>query len=190
MKTLGAGIQTEITNRQFVSCELVELGLATPLFLSTAIFDVVTSTDTSGGSQTYLAQGNFLNFTSVIESEELKINNVSINFSGASSTFVNIVLNESYLHRTIRIYRVWFNTSTGAIIDSPLLVYMGTITGASVSDSTDESTVSLVTSNHFYDFERTAGRKTNPGSQKRFFPGDEGFRFSTAELADIRWGRV
>lgn len=190
MKTLSAGITAEITARSYICAELVEFGLTTPLFFTTAQFDVVTSTDTSSGTQTYLAQGNFMSFSSVTETEELRINNVSVNFSGATSTFVNVALSDNYLHRTIRIYKIWFDKSTMAAIDAPLLIYNGTVTGASVADTEMESTVSFVTANQFYDFERTAGRRTNNGSQRRFFPGDAGMIYSTTDIRDINWGRV
>ena len=190
MKTLSAGVLSEIGSTSYIAAELVEFGLSTPLFFTTAQFDVAASTATSGGSQTYLAQGNFMSFSSLTETEELRINNVSVNFSGATSTFVNVALGDLYLHRTIRIYKIWFNKTTMATIADPLLIYNGTITGASVADTDTESTVSFVTANQFYDFERTAGRKTNNGSQRRFFPGDSGMIYSTTEIADIQWGRV
>lgn len=190
MKSFSLGVVNEITSTNYISAELVEIDLTTPLYLSTAVFDVVTSTETSGGTQTYIAQGSFMGFTGVSETEELRINNVSINFSAATTAYVNIALGDNYLHRSIRIYKVWFDKTTMAVIASPVLIYDGTITGASVSDSEDESVVSFVTANQFYDFDRTAGRRSNDGSQRRFYPGDSGMIYSTSDIADILWGRV
>ena len=190
MKTLSAGITTEITASSYISTDLVEFDLATPLYLAASQFDVYTSTDTSSGYQTYLAQGNFMSFSSVTETEELRINNVNINFTAATSTYVNIALADNYLHRKIRIYKVWFDKTTWAIIASPLLIYSGTITGASVSDNDTESGVSFITANQFYDFDRVTGRKTNNGSQRRYYPADSGMIYSTTEIADVLWGKV
>ena len=36
---------------------------------------------------------------------------------------------------------------------------------------------------------RVQGRKTNTGSQQRFFTGDVGFEFSALTLDDLKWGR-
>ena len=70
MKTLSAGVLSEIGSTSYIAAELVEFGLSTPLFFTTAQFDVAASTATSGGSQTYLAQGNFMSFSSLTETEE------------------------------------------------------------------------------------------------------------------------
>lgn len=190
MKTLDAGILSEISDYSYVTAELVEIALSTPLYLTNAGYNIVATTATSGGSQTYLAQGNFISFTSISETTELRINNISINFSAATNTFVNIALSDNYLHRKIRIYKTWFNKSSLVMVGTPLLVYSGSITGASIADTDTETTVSFVTANQFYDFERTAGRLTNKTSQQRFYPGDRGMDYSTAEVADIQWGRV
>lgn len=189
-KTLSAGVETEIGNTHYIAAELVEFELSTPLYLTTAQFDVETSTGTSGGTQTYIAQGSFLGFSALGETSDLRINNITISFSAATNTYVNIALNDNYLHRVIRIYKVWFNTADLSVIANPLLLYEGTITGVNVVDTSSETTVNFDTSNQFYDFERTNGRKTNEGSQRRQFPADRGMQYSTSDVADINWGRV
>ena len=141
MKSLSANVVSEITSTSYIAADLVEFDLDTPLYLTNAIVDVEISTDTSGGTQTYLAQGNFMSFSSAQETSELRINNVSIGFTGATSVYVDIALGNSYLHRSIRIYKVWFDKSTLAPIGSPVMVYDGTITGVNVSDDPSETIV-------------------------------------------------
>lgn len=189
-KTFSADVTTQLNATNFLHCELVEFNLDTPLYLTTAQWNITASTDTSGGSQTYLAQGNFLGFSSLTETTELRVNNVTLTFSAATTTFVNIALSDNYLHRPIRIYKAFFNTSTLALISSPFLIYDGTITGVNISDTATDTLVTFDTSNQFYDFDRIAGRRTNSGSNRRFFPADRGLDFSTTEINDIRWGRV
>jgi hypothetical protein len=190
MRTFTAAVNTALQSTNYISCELVEFGLDTPLYLTTALWDITTSTVTSGGSQTYISQGNFLAFSGFGESTELRINNVNVTFSAATNLFVDVALSDNYLHRPIAIYKQFFNTTSLALIADPVLIYRGTITGASIQDSQSETTVTFDTSNQFYDFDREAGRRTNTGSQQRHFPGDLGFQYSTVEISDLRWGRV
>jgi hypothetical protein len=187
MKILHADIISQLESDSFVYAELIEFQLSSPLYLTTASYDIVTSTGTSGGSQTYLAQGKFLSYSGVRQTDELRINTVSLILSGSTSTFVNMVLQDRYLHRTVQIYRAWINTTTRAIIQSPSLVYSGTITGGDVTDTQTECTVTINTGNEFYDFDKIAGRQTNDGSQKKFYPNDNGMQYSTSTISDVRW---
>jgi hypothetical protein len=189
MKIYSNDIISQLESDRFRFAELVEFQLDTPLYLTTAGFNISASTATSSGTQTYLAQGSFLNFSGVRQSDELRVNNVSLTLSGSTPTFVNMVLQDQYLHRKIYIYKAWLNLTTGAIVDAPVLIYTGTITGGEVNDTATECQVALTTSNEFYDFDRITGRKTNTDSQEKWFPSDRGMRFSTATIADIKWGR-
>ena len=189
MKILDAAVVTQLESGSFVYAELVEFQTATPLYLSTASFDITTSTLTSSGTQTYLAQGKFMSYSGVKQVDELRINSVTINLSGSTSTFVNLVLQDQYLHKKIQIYRVWLNSSTGAIIATPALIYAGTMTGGEVTDNATECSVSINTANEFYDFDRINGRRTNNNSQQRYYNGDTGMLYSTIAIGDIKWGK-
>jgi hypothetical protein len=65
----------------------------------------------------------------------------------------------------------------------------GEIVGYRISENTKTSTISIVSSSVFYDFERVTGRRTNDKSQQTIFPGDRGMEFSTSAIGDIKWGR-
>lgn len=189
MKTLAANTVAALSSTAFMYAELIEFQLSTPLYLTTASYDIRTSTATSSGTQTYLAQGKFMAYSGVRQSDELRINNVAIQLSGSTDTFVNMVLQDQYLHRRINIYRTWIDIATNSLIDSPSLVYAGTITAGDVSDTATTCEVTLTTSNEFYDFEKVSGRKSNQNSQQRWYPFDNGMLFSTTAIADIRWGK-
>jgi hypothetical protein len=189
MKNYHPDIVTQLESDKFVFAELIEFGLSTPIYLTTASYDITTATDTSSGTQTYLAQGSFLNYSGLRHSDELRVNNVSLILSGSTSTFVNMVLQDQYLHKPVRIYKCWINLTTTAIVDEPVLIYSGTMTGGDVSDTSSECQISITTSNEFYDFERITGRRTNQNSQQRYYPGDNGMLYSTSAIADIKWGR-
>ena len=190
MKSLDTQTQNILASRAFIMGELVEFEFDTPLYLTTMGYDVATATTTSNGTQTYLAQGDFLNLTGVSDTDEVRVNSVQITVQAATTKFRDIVLNGNYLHRRFRIYKVLINPDTMQPAVDPILIYSGQITGASATDSPDASTVDIATSSEFYDFERTAGRKTNTGSQQRFFPGDKGMDYSTVFISDISWGKA
>lgn len=190
MKILASGIVEQLESDAFVFAELIEFQLDTPIYLTTAGYNIYASTLTSGGSQTYLAQGKFLSYSGVRQTDELRINSVSILLSGSTDTFINMVLQDRYLHRTIRIYKTWINITTNALIATPSLIYSGTITGANVVDTARETQVSIDTGNEFYDFDRVAGRLTNSGSHQRFYPTDQGMIYSTGTISDIKWGKI
>ena len=189
-RSLPAGTLDVLTSRSFITCELIELELTEPLYLNSSQYDIVATTATSQGQQVFLAQGQFLNYSGVRETDEMRVNTVNISFSGATNQFINIALNDRILHRPIRIYKVFINSTNLQLITEPVIIYDGTIVGATVEESPDNSIVTLQTANEFYDFERRSGRRTNTGSQQRFFPGDLGMDFSTKSISDIKWGRA
>ena len=178
-----------LSSNSFITCELIEFELDTPIYLTNAQFDIATETGTSGGTQTYIAQGSFMNYSGVREIDEVRINTVNVTFSGATNTYINIALNDDFLHRSFRIYKTYLNAADMTELVDPVLIYDGVVTGSSVEESPGESMVTFQTANEFYDFERTTGRKTNDGSQQRFYPGDKGMAYSTIAINDIRWGR-
>jgi hypothetical protein len=190
VRTLTNTAITTLASRAYLMAELIEIEFDTPLYLTTAGYDITTTTTTSGGSQTYIAQGDFLNFTGVNESDEVRVNSVNMTVQAASNKFTNVILNGNYLHRAFRIYKILLDADTITALTDPIMVYSGQITGASATDSPTQATVSIVTANEFYDFERTSGRKTNDNSQRRYYPGDRGMEYSTMTISDINWGKA
>ena len=186
---LDANVVAILNSNSFITCELIEFELTTPIYLTNAQFDIATDTATSGGTQTYIAQGSFMTYSGVREIDEVRVNNINISFSGATNTYINIALNDNYLHRSFRIYKTYLNPTDMTELVEPVLIYDGVVVGASVEEGPQESVVTFQTANEFYDFERTSGRKTNDGSQQRFYPGDRGMVYSTISINDIRWGR-
>lgn len=186
---LSTTLKNTLAGQNFIIADLVELDLDTPLYYTNAGHDIDASTDTSSGTQTYTAQGEFMSHTIINEREDPSINTISIVFSAVTSTFKNIALNDDFLHKDVRIYKAFFNASDLSVIDTPILWYQGKFTGASIQDSPDDSSVTFTTSNYFADFEYVSGRKTNNGSQQRFFPGDKFFDKSTVAIADVKWGK-
>ena len=69
-------------------------------------------------------------------------------------------------------------------------LYSGRIMGYGIMENDDSTLVTLKIANHWSDFERINGRRTNDTDQKRFFPSDDGFEFcAKMREQDITWGR-
>lgn len=185
---LHSDIKTELAKDSIIFSDVVELFLpGGTQRLTNAPFDIITTT-TTGGSGTYSANGEFLSFDLVSETLEARVNQINIVLSAASNTFTNLFMNNDYLNSRVCVYRVFFDTAF-AQVNNPVLMWDGEIVGYRISENTKTSTISIVSSSVFYDFERVTGRRTNDKSQQTIFPGDRGMEFSTSAIGDIKWGR-
>lgn len=191
---IPASITDQITRRAFISTELVEIETPTPIYVTTAPFDIYYTTPTSNGYKKYIAQGSFLSFSGISTTDKIAVNTIQLTFSGATSTYTTGLLNDTYLHRPIRIYKIFMeqhptlNNITNFV--GPFQIYEGIMTGGNIDETGKDSVVTINTNNHFYDFDRKNGRRTNDASQKRWYPADEGMSFSTQNIRDIVWGRT
>lgn len=141
----------------------------------------------SDGTNTFVSSINFLGVETAKETAELRVNELTIALSGAEQSYISLFFNNDYLNRNVRIWRAVM--AADAVVGSPIEVFNGYITGASISEDNGESTVNVKVASHFGDFEKLAGRRTNPDSQHRFYPSDNGFT-NAAELdREIVWGR-
>jgi hypothetical protein len=58
-----------------------------------------------------------------------------------------------------------------------------------MTETSNDSKLNVQMASHWSDFERKAGRYTNPNSQALFFTGDKGFDFAANIVKDLKWGR-
>ena len=68
-------------------------------------------------------------------------------YSGTSSTFTNIFLNNDYVDKRVVIYRVFFNSSLQ--IDSPVMLFDGEIQSFTINETGKTSTCAVVCSMFF-----------------------------------------
>jgi hypothetical protein len=82
-RDLAGSLQTKLAARSVFAADLIELHLATALyFTSTNIdidFDSATAPDS--GANTYLAQGQFLNFSNITESSDIRAGQLDMTFT-------------------------------------------------------------------------------------------------------------
>ena len=189
---LATDVKTELAKDKITYVDLIELHFDSAdggtKFLTNGQFSFQVSTDTSGGSQTFNANGEFLSFEMIKETESAKVNEINIVLSGASNTFTTLFLNNDYVERRVVIYRQFFDTAN-ATISTPVMLFDGEMKNFTVNEQQDTSTVTIKSASVFYNFEDTNGRRTTDSNQKREFPTDRGMEFASTTTKDIRWGR-
>lgn len=162
-------------------------------YISNAPYDITVDTNVASmgigqGVQTFTALGPFLQFGNVDESADFQINQVTITLGGIRDGDLALFLENQYLDQPVKIFRVWY-TGEGAMIDDPVMIFDGRIDKPVISDDPDNGiTIGCSASSQWVDYERRAGRHTNPSEQTFFFPGDTGFKFANIAIKDLKWG--
>lgn len=162
-------------------------------YISNAPYDITVDTNIASmgigqGVQTFTALGPFLQFGNVDESADFQINSVTITLGGVRDTDLALFLDNQYLDQPIKIFRVWYDGS-GAMIDDPVMIFDGRIDKPVISDDPESGiTIGCAASSQWVDYERRAGRHTNPSEQVYFFPGDTGFKFANIAIKELKWG--
>ena len=151
--------------------------------------------DVTIGSDTFKAFGQLLDISVIEENANFEIGTLNISLSGidpyepnSGDAFLEVMLRETteYIDREVVIQRAYFGTNS-LYIDS-IEVFRGYITGAAAQhDEAGESTVGIEVANHWADFERVTGRKTNDNSQQFYFSGDLGLEYAVEVQKDIEW---
>ena len=184
---LTSAVKTELATGIIEPVVLVELGFATPVYLTNASFDI--SSSISGSSRTYLSNGHLRSITGVTETNKPTKNSLLLSLSGVDQTYISIALNENIINDNVFIYRGFLDDNLAVIAD-PFLLFYGTIDEYKITDNTNTANITLTITSHWGNFSKTNGRTTTDNSQQRFFSGDKGMEFSALTVKDIKWGRV
>ena len=191
-RQIASSLQTKLAARSVFAADLIELHLATPLYFTSTNIDIDYDTDTApdSGTNTYLAQGQFLNFSNITESSDIRSGQIDMTFTAVDTTTVALLINNEYLNKRVVIYRAVLDNEYNFTSDDIYTVFDGTIVGYNINESDETAAVTITVASQFADFERTNGRKTNPASQQLHFPGDKGMDFSAQIVKDLKWGRA
>jgi hypothetical protein len=194
MKIYPNVIRDEFERKKFIAVDLVDLylfnagGLPRFLHLTTGGIDIV------HGGVTYTAQGDFIGFSSVSEDFDVKVGKFTIYLSALGTNMVRRFIDQDIEGRRVRIRKAFldFDPMTLDVIDEPILVFDGQIMNVQVVESANSATINVDCVTLFADFERTAGRRTNNGSNHLF----QGSKFDTAfeksgfvGNSEFLWGR-
>jgi hypothetical protein len=133
--------------------------------------------------------------------DDLKVTNnqLSITLSGippddSTPNYMNIVLNSNIKGGKIKIYRAFFDITTGYYVATQVyLRFSGYISNYSLNENWDQE--NKTTSNaigiqcssiHAIMEKKFSGRRTNDGDQQRWYPGDTGM-YRVKALADTQF---
>lgn len=191
-RNIGATLQTSLQSKQLFVADLIELHLDTPLYFTTTninlSYDSATAPD--AGTNTYLAQNQFLGYSNISESSELRVGTIEMTFTAVDTTMIALLLSNDYIDKRVVIYRAVLDNDYSFSSDTVFLVFDGRIAGYSIDETDTTATLTVTLASQFADFEKTNGRRTNPASQNLYFSTDRGMDFSPQIVKDIRWGRI
>jgi hypothetical protein len=195
MKIFPSTTKDEFYRDKFIAVDLVELYLPTgTLYLNSGGFEIVYA------GNTYTAQGDFMGFSTVSEEFDVKVGKFSIYLSGVgtsadASLNVRRFLDQDFEGRRVVIRKAFldFDPMTLDIIDTPIIIFDGQIFNVSIVESRNSASITVDCSTLFADFERTAGRKTNSGSNWLFQGNTSDTAFEKAGFVgqtEFLWGRL
>tara|TARA_R100001460_G_scaffold56714_1_gene96413 strand:- start:2815 stop:3396 length:582 start_codon:yes stop_codon:yes gene_type:complete len=189
---IASSLQTKLAARSVFAADLIELHLSTPLYFTSTNIDIDFDSDTAPdtGSNTYLAQGQFLFFSNITESSDLRVGQIDMTFTAVDTTTVALLINNEFMNKRVVIYRAVLDNEYNFTSDDVFTIFDGNIMGYSINEESDNATVTITVASQFADFERTSGRRTNPASQQIHFPTDKGMDFSAQIVKDLKWGRA
>ena len=191
-RSIASATQTKLAGRQIFVADLIELQLSTPQYLTTTNIDIDydSSTAPDAGTNTYLAQGQFLDYGNIVESADLRISSIDMTFTAVDTTTIALLMSNDYIDKRVVIYRAILDEDYSFTSDDIWLMFDGTVTAYTIKETENTATVTITIASQFADFLRKNGRRTNPASQNIHFSSDKGMDFSPQIVKDIKWGRA
>tara|TARA_R100000231_G_scaffold134168_1_gene107515 strand:+ start:490 stop:1047 length:558 start_codon:yes stop_codon:yes gene_type:complete len=144
--------------------------------------------DITLGSDTYSPSSYLLEVGDPNESRDLRVNNLTVQFSGVGDIYKSAFLNNNWINRTALIYRAFFDEDTNILVNY-FTIFNGLITGWEYRESSGSAEFSVQLASHWADFQKPAGRKTNNNSQQFYFTNDVGFEYAASLVRDLKWGK-
>lgn len=187
-----------------VDCVEIQLkdnsGASQCLYLCSGGFDVSFDSPTApnAGTNTYVAQGNFIGFSGMSEEMDVKVGKFTISLSAIGNDYISKFLGYEVEGKRVTIYKAFLSFGVNgdqplSLVAAPILMYDGTIYNFSINETAKTCQVSVDCSSLFADFERTAGRRTNNWSNW-LFQGeqyDKAFEKSGwVGQTEFKWGRA
>lgn len=178
MKSISNTVRTEFYRQNFIAQDLIEIHLSTPLYLASGGIDIAYDSDTAptAGTNTYSAQGNFMQVSGIGEDFDVRVGKFSILLSAVGNNYITKFIDTStvptnkigYEGARVVLYKAFLNYADYSIAGTPLMMFDGQIFNVTIQESAKTCTISVECASLFSDFERTAGRKTNNNSNWLF----------------------
>ena len=144
--------------------------------------------DITIGGDTYTGAADFMKIGTVDETTEIKATGINVMLSGIPSSLLSAALSESYQGRDITMY---FGTldNTGAINDTPYVLFKGSMDVMNIAESNETATVSITGESRLIDLEIARERRYTSEDQKIDYPNDKGLEFvADLQQKQILWG--
>lgn len=190
-RSIISSAQTKLAGSSLFVADLIELHFDTPLYYTSTNANVQYDSGTAptAGTNTYLAQGQFLSYGNITETSDLRLSSLDITFTAVDTTTLSQLTNNNYIDKRIVIYRAILENDYSLTPEEVFMIFDGNISGYGVRESDDSAAITVTAASQFANFERTNGRRTNPASQNVHFANDRGMDFSPEIIQDLKWGR-
>jgi hypothetical protein len=190
-RDIPQALQDKLAAKKVFVADLIEFHFTTPLYFTTSNISLAYDSPTApeSGTQTYIAQGLFLNYRDIVENSDLRVGTLDLNFTAVDPTMVAVLVNNDFIDKRVVLYRAVLNDDYSFTGNDVFTIFDGRISGWSLTENNNTANVTLSVASFFADFNRTNGRRTNPASQNLYFSGDKGMDFSPQIVKDIKWGR-
>ena len=140
---------------------------------------------------TYTGAGNLADISPIEEASGTKATGLEFILSGLNSGLVSTALGEHYQGRDVNVWFAFYNTTTKAIINHPVLVFAGRMNVMAITDTGLLATIGLTAESRFIDMQRAPNPLfyTND-DQIELTAGDVFFEF-IPDMAEkvILWGK-
>jgi len=183
-RSLSSAVKTKLASGKFTMAHLVKLELNTTYKYTDYAVNIV------DGSDTYVPNGFLRGIGAVTENASINIGSIDITVSSATQTILSDVLTNGHLNRSVTIKRAILDTDDSVVTSGTFQIYAGYIEGMSITDRQGDSIINFAVANHWSDFMRFEGRRTNDSSQQHFFNGDKAFEFTSQAGKKLYWGNV
>ncbi len=131
-RTLTTAVKNELATDSLQPITLVYINVGTGFRFTDHYKDITYD------SNTYSASSLFTRLSSVTESSEIEVSNITLSFSGADQTIISLFLSNSYMEKEAEVYKGLLNTSEAVIAD-PFLLFKGRIESFSIDESINQS---------------------------------------------------
>lgn len=179
-RSLSTAIQNQVSSTATKTAFLVELNLSSTIRLTDWYSNITYD------SNSYEAGGSFLTVDSVTETGQLQVDEINLGFSNITDQVRSLVQTGAFTDKEVEIHLAYFDSSDALV--GAINYFTGNIRNVSINENIDNSTLTVVVSSHWANWNLTKGRHFSDESQQSFSTGDKGFEYATQVKSDVRWG--
>jgi hypothetical protein len=189
-----ANVIPAVTATNIKHCLLIDITVNTTTYRLSNAYAPITY---NGNAYTQL--GHFMSMSEIQDDLRITNNQISITLSGippddGSPNYMSIVLNSNLKGSAIKIYRAFFDISSGYYDPTQVyLRYSGYVSNYSLNENWDQENKLVsnaigiqCSSIHAIMEKKYSGRRTNDGDQQYWFSGDTGM-YKVKSLADSQF---